>query len=126
MAGKFNGPFKDPKMQDASMASSITGTPSSIETFDNVCYQLSWAGASPLGVINVQVSNDYNPRFPLVGTWTYLENVPGTPIVITPGGSAGTGVFDLNQIPGQWVRLVYTTAGGSVGTLTSSMTAKEV
>jgi hypothetical protein len=126
MAAKFNGPYPDPLITGASLASSFTGSPSSMETFDNICYQLNWSGASPLGAINVQVSNDYNPRFPTLGTWTYVESVVGVPIVISPGGAAGTGIFDLNQLPGQWVRLSYTTAGGSVGTLNSVATMKAV
>lgn len=109
------------------MASSFNGTPSNIEVYDNVGIQFSWSGANPIGAINVQVSLDFDPRFPTLGTWTLLTQ-PGstTPIVITPGGAAGTGYFDLNQLSAPWVQVIYTTAGGSVGLLTSKITAKAV
>lgn len=125
MSGKFLGPYPDPLITNQSMAASFTGTPTNIENKDNVGIQLAWNGATPLGAINVQVSMDYDPRFPALGTWTFIEDF-NVPIVITPGGTPGTGYFDLNQLNAQWVRVSYTTAGGSVGTLTSKIGAKDI
>jgi hypothetical protein len=125
MAGKSLQLFPDPLITNADMSTSFNGTPTNIQVYDNVGIQLKWAGASPGGAINVQVSLDYDPRFPSNGTWTLLETA-GTPIVISPGGTPGTGYVDLNQLSAQWVQVVYTTAGGSVGTLTSKIAGKAV
>jgi hypothetical protein len=126
MAAKFQGPFLDPLITNKSMATSFNGTPINHETKDNLGIQFSWAGANPIGTINVQVSLDFDPRFPTDGTWTLLDDSSGDPIVITPGGAAGTGYFSLNQLEAPWVQVVYTTASGSVGTLTAKAVAKAV
>lgn len=124
MAGKSNGPYLDPLINAHSMASSFNGTPWNIQPFDNVGIQLKWTGASPDGTINVQVSLDFDPRFPSQGTWTLLEDASSNPIVITPGGTPGNGYFDLNQLSAFWVQVVYTTSGGSVGNLTAKYSSK--
>ncbi len=116
--------YLDPLISAKSMASSFNGTPANIQEFDNVGIQLKWTGSNPIGTINVQVSLDYDTRFPSSATWTLLEDGTGTPIVITPAGAAGTGYFDLNQLSAMWVQVVYTTAGGSNGLLTSKISAK--
>ena len=126
MSAKFQGPFLDPLITNTSMATSFNGTPYNLENKDNVGIQLNWTGASPGGAINVQVSVDYDPRFPADGTWTLLTDSTDTPIEIDPGGGAGTGYFDLNQLSAQWVQVVYTTAEGSVGLLTAKYVAKSV
>ena len=124
MASNTLKTFLDPLINAQSMASSISGTPTNIQFFDNIGIQLHWTGASPGGSINVQVSVDYDVRFPNNATWTFLEDSTGTPIVISPNGSAGNGYFDLNQLSAPWIQVVYTTAGGSVGLLTSKISAK--
>ncbi len=125
MAAKFQGPYLDPLINGQSMAASFNGTPTNIQDKDNVGIQLSWTGSNPSGSINVQISVDYDPRFPNAGTWTLLQD-SGTAIVISPAGAAGNGYFDLNQLSAPWVQVVYTTASGSVGNLTSKIVAKEV
>lgn len=126
MSAKFQGPYSDPLITAQSMAASFNGTPTNIESKDNVGIQLSWTGTDPLGAINVQVSLNYDPRFPTHGTWTYLEDSSGNPIVISPGGTAGNGYFDLNQLSANWIRVTYTTASSSSGALTSTIVAKAV
>lgn len=116
--------FTDPLINGQSMAASFNGTPTNFQFFDNLTFQLSWTGASPAGTIGIQVSNNFDSRFPNNATWSDLQDPPGTPVTIIPDGSAGNGVFDLNQLGGMWVRIVYTTTGGSVGSLTSTLTAK--
>jgi hypothetical protein len=116
--------YSDPLITGQDMSASFNGTPQNIEFYDNVGVQLSWTGASPGGTINIQVSLDYDPRFPTAGTWTLLQYPSGTAIVISPNGVAGTGYFDLNQLSAMWVQVVYTTAGGSVGLLSSKICSK--
>lgn len=116
--------YLDPLIDGQSMAASFNGTPTNIQEYDNVGIQLSWTGANPLGTINVQVSLDYDTRFPNLGTWTLLEDSSGNPIVISPAGTADTGYFDLNQLSAMWIQVIYTTASGSVGSLTSKIALK--
>lgn len=116
--------FVDPLMTGASMASSVNGTPTLIQFMDNVGYQFSWTGSDPLGTITIQVSADYDPRFPSAATWTTLQTSPGTNLTVTPGGSAGNAYVDLNQLSAPAVRPVYTTATSSSGALTAKLTAK--
>ena len=126
MAGKALQLFPDPLITKQSMAASFNGTPTNIQVYDNVGIQLSWSGADPLGTINVQVSLDYDPRFPSGGVWTLLQDPSGNAIKIQPTGSAGNGYFDLNQLSAPWIQVVYTTASSSSGLLTSKIIAKAV
>jgi hypothetical protein len=127
MSGRKNilPPFVDPKMTAQSMAASISGTPTNIQYLDNVGIQLHWSGNNPIGTIGVQVSNDYNPNT-LAGTWTPLQTTPGTNLTVSPGGTAGTAYLNLDELAAPWVQVTYTTASGSVGVITSVITAKMV
>jgi hypothetical protein len=125
MSAKFQGPYLDPLINAQSMAASFNGTPMNIENKDNCGIQFSWTGANPLGSINIQVSLDYDSRFPAAGTWTLLQN-SGSNIAISPAGSAGTGYFSLNQLEAPWVQVVFTTASSSSGLLTAKTVAKSV
>lgn len=116
--------YPDPLISGTSMASSFVGTPSNIEFFDNIGVQLSWTGANPVGTIGVQVSINYDSRFPANAVWTPLQTTPGTPLTVIPGGTPGNAYIDLNQLSAPWFQITYTTAGGSVGTLSSYLTAK--
>ncbi len=111
------------KVIDAvSMAASIISSPSSIQFLDNVCYQAVWsAGATPVGVLSVQVSVDYEPEKNISGNWDTVI-LPITPAV---SGNSGTYTIDLTQLAAPWCRLVYTRTSGT-GTLNAFMSAKEV
>lgn len=115
--------YTDPIITNKSMAASFVGTPTSIEFYDNVGIQLTWVGANPIGTIGINISLDYDPRTQS-GTWSALQQPTGTPVTIIPTGAAGDGYFDLNQLSGMWIQVTYTTAGGSVGTLTSKIGLK--
>jgi hypothetical protein len=117
--------FVDPLITGQSMAASFNGTPTNIQFFNDVGIQLAWTGSNPIGTIGVQVSNDYDPHFPAgPATWTPIQSSPGTPITVTPGGSAGNAYFNLDGLAAAYVQVTYTTAGGSSGALTSKLTAK--
>lgn len=79
-------------------------------------YAYSWTGTSPVGVISVQVSDDYsvnsdgsvnNP-----GTWNTLT-LSVTPTVT---GNTGNGYIDIDQLGAYAIRTVYTATSGT-GTL---------
>jgi hypothetical protein len=116
--------FLDPLINKLDMSGSVNGTPTNIEFFDNVGYQFFWTGANPLGSIGVQVSIDYDPRFPSAAHWTSLESSPGVPLVLSPAGVAGSGYMDLNQLSATWIRPIYTTQVSSAGSLTSYLACK--
>lgn len=106
------------------MSASFNGTPTNIEFFDNVGVQLSWVGANPQGTIRVQVSLDFDPRFPSDATWTAIQTSPGTDLTVLPGGTPGDAYIDLNELSGMWIRVVYTTDAGSDGNLSSIIALK--
>ena len=118
-------PFKDPSMSAQSMVANITGTPVNVQFTDNVGIQVSWTGSNPIGTIGIQVSLDYNQNTK-TGTWTPIQTTPGTPLTVTPAGSAGNAYVDLNQLSAPWIQVTYTTAGGSSGALTAVIGSKEV
>lgn len=106
-------------------ASSITSIVTNIQNLDNFGIQLTWAGASPVGVVSVQTSISYNQdaegNVTSVGSW---DTIPITP---TPSVSGNTGsmTIDMNQIPSPWIRVVYTKTSGT-GILNSYICGKAV
>src|SRR6185437_1659876 len=118
-------PYTDPSINAASMASNINGTPINIQYADNACVQVVWTGSSPLGQIKFQVSTTWNNALQ-TGTWTTIQTQPGTDFSIVPGGSAGDYFVDLNELGAPWFRIIYLTAGGSVGNLTATFGAKSI
>ena len=118
--------YEDPLLTAASMAASITGTPININFMDNVGIQLKWTGANPIGAITFQVSLDYDINTPTLGTWTTIQLTPGNNLTVSPAGTPDNAYVDLNQLSASWIRVVYTTAGGSVGALTANIAAKMI
>lgn len=110
-------PYKDPAITSHSMASSFNGTPVNIQYQDNIAVQLVWTGANPVGTINIQVSLDNIAPV----TWT---TITGTSV--TPGGTPGNAFINLTQLAAPWIRIMYVTAGGSVGNLTATIGAKMI
>jgi hypothetical protein len=106
---------------DMSLAS-ITSQPSIIQNLSKVAYSVSWAGSSPVGVLSVQVSNDYsqnaeggtlNP-----GTWNTITL--STPANVS--GNTGVGFIDIDSAAFA-IRLVYTKTSGT-GSLQAFITGK--
>ncbi len=109
-----------PVLNAIDMSSSINSVPTVISLEDNVGVQLVWSGASPGGSIRLQVSMSKD------GPWTTLQTMPGTDLVIIPAGTPDNAYIDVTQLSAPYIRVAYTTAGGSVGSLTATMTAKMV
>lgn len=105
-----------------SMAADITSPVSNIQYLDNCMIQLNFTG-TPTGTFDVQVSEDY--RFQgdpsNTGNWVSLPLAPA-PLA---SGSADQIVLDLNQLPGPWIRVVYSRTSGT-GTLDMYITAKMI
>lgn len=83
------------------------------------------AGTAPAGTLQVQTSLDYDENISRVvvnaGNWVQLPLSPSPSIM----GSADTIFIDLNQIPGTFLRIVYTKTSGN-GLLDAYITAKDV
>lgn len=103
-----------------SMAGDITSAPTNIHQQDNLVYQINVLTGTPVGVLNVETSSDYNPITSNTGNWTAI----GSTFQSTVNGT-GTGVFDINQLGPVWVRLKYTRTSGT-GTMDVYVSAKQV
>lgn len=108
------------------MSANRESIPTNINWLDNVGIVLSFTG-TPQGHFEVQVSNDYQPAqmpnsVPVnAGTWITvpLDNIP------VAGGVDDTVAIDLNQLPFQWVKVVYVRSSGT-GTLNGQIVSKSV
>jgi hypothetical protein len=122
---------KFPVIVDGDMSGSLTSTASVLPIITLGCYQYSWSGATPVGAISVEVSNDYNPR-PSPdggkinsGTWTaiYFTLNGATVVNSAPlSGNTGSGVIEFSTSASA-VRTVYTRTSGT-GTLQAVINCK--
>lgn len=94
---------------NGNMASNITSPVTIIEDYNRVSMTCVWTG-TPTGTLTLQVSNDYSIHADgttsNTGTWTSLSPT------LTPAGSGGNGLFDI-QTGAYAIRLVYTASGGT-------------
>jgi hypothetical protein len=112
-----------PVIINGNLSGTIVSAVTIIQKLSLVSYSMSWTGASPVGVISVEVSNDYtqngqgtvlNP-----GTWNTLPL--SAPTAVT--GNSGVGFIDLDANAGFAMRLRYTAVSGS-GTINAFVNAK--
>jgi hypothetical protein len=113
--------------------STLTSAVTNTQFLDNIGYQFVWSG-SPAGTIALQVSADYaqdlNGNVTNTGNWapltfTYWNGSAFVTATSIPT-SAGSPVYlDLALLSAPWIRAVYTNASGT-GTLTATITAKEI
>lgn len=105
-----------PVIVNGDMSASITSKVTVIQNMSMLSYAVSWTGTAPVGVMDVQASNDYSQdasgAVQNAGTWTSL------PLTTTPtvSGSSGSGFIDIDSQAGYALRIVYTRTSG-VGTL---------
>lgn len=94
-----------------------------------VSYAVSWAGSTPIGVLSVQVSNDYSQNSDgtvrNTGTWNTMSlQVGGSAVASIPvTGNTGNGFIDILQSAAYAMRLVYTRTSGT-GSMDAVVTAK--
>ncbi len=116
-------------MLGALLITSITSAATILQMLSLVSYSFSWAGSSPVGIINVQVSNDFSldagGGIKNAGTWnTVTVEINGTTLSDIPvTGSTGTGFIDITATAAYAMRVVYTRTSGS-GTLQAILAAK--
>src|SRR5277367_5826506 len=81
----------------ASMAANITSAHTIMQSLSLLSYSFSWAGATPVGTISIQASNDYalNPTGTVAyaGTWNTLTvSYQGSAVTTVPvTGNSGIG-----------------------------------
>jgi hypothetical protein len=95
-------------------ATSITGTVTACTGIDNIGLLVEWSGSTPVGAITVEVQNG-------TSGWSALDF--GSPIAVS--GNTGNLNININQIPFENLRVVYTKSSGT-GTLTVTLAAKVV
>jgi hypothetical protein len=108
---------------------SITSAVTIIQELTQIGYSYSWSGTSPVGTVQIQVSNDYavdsSGAASSAGTWnTITVEYNGSAVTTVPvSGNTGSGFINIAGIAAYAIRTVYTGASGT-GTLQSIVTAK--
>lgn len=111
-------------MSQASLTSLVT----ILQSLTVGSYSYSWAGTSPVGVVSVQISNDYKADGSNVinaGTWTTIYfTLNGSTVVnsVPVTGNSGTGIIEWST--GAYaIRTIYTKTSG-VGTIQAVINGK--
>jgi hypothetical protein len=102
-----------------SMAADITGPATDVQYLDNIGIQIKWTSSDAIGSIEIQGSNNYNPRL-LTGDF---EALTFSPVLDQPASNNGGYLVDLNQFPFKYIRVFYDRTSGT-GTLEAWLTAK--
>jgi len=110
-----------------SLASSFQITPTTIKYLDNLCYQINISTTDSEGTFEVQGSLDYDVNNVTneesnSGAWVPL-NIGGTPTV---SAANDTILIDMNQLPFNAIRLVYSSTVAGTGTCDIWLVGKEI
>ena len=105
------------------MSGNLTSKVTVIDDLSMISYSVSWSGASPVGTITVQASNDYSTNADgsvrNAGTWNTLT----LSSICAVSGNTGNGMIDIDSLAGYAVRLVYTRTSGT-GVIDATVVAK--
>ncbi len=100
-----------------------------LQSVTKVSYLYVWAGTSPVGVVTVEVSNDYsilpNGTVNATGTWVGIPFVNAAGATVTSfalTGNSGKGFLEV-VTNAYAIRTVYTYTSGT-GTLTVTVNGK--
>ncbi len=110
-------------------AATITSAPTILQSLSKFSYEVSWSGSSPVGILEVQISNSYSLNIDgtthSAGTWTSMPlDVGGSEVSSIPiAGNADNGFIDITVQAGYAVRLLYTKTSGT-GTLVATINGK--
>lgn len=108
-----------PSIVNGDMSASITSEVTILQMLTVGAYAYSWAGATPIGDISVEISNDYSidPAGQVLnpGTWTQIYfTLNGSSVVnVAPvSGNTGNGVIEFTT--GAYaIRTIYTPTSGT-------------
>lgn len=102
-----------PVIVDGSMSGNITSLVTIISNMSMMSYSYTWVGTTPIGVITVEVSDDYaqnsDGTVKNAGTWTALPLSALTNV----SGNTGAGFIDIDMLGAQAIRTVYTFTSGT-------------
>lgn len=104
----------------ADLSADYTSSVTAVQWQDNIVYQVNVLTGTPVGVLNVETSSDYNATTGNSGNWITL----GAGYQATVNGT-GSGVLDINQLGPCYVRLKYTRTSGT-GTMDIYVSGKQV
>jgi hypothetical protein len=103
--------------------STVTSAVTIIQNLSMVSYDVSWSGSSPVGVINVQVSNTYaqnaDGTVKTAGNWSSLPLSNQFSI----SGNSGNGFIDIDANAGYAIRIQYVKTSGT-GSLNATINGK--
>jgi len=105
------------------MSGNLTSKVTIIQNLSLVSYAVTWSGASPVGSVSIQVSNDYaqnaDGSVRVAGTWNTLPLSAPTDV----SGNTGNGFIDIDANAGFALRLIYTFVSGT-GSMTAIVSGK--
>jgi hypothetical protein len=107
--------FKGPQqiITNGDMSGNLTSEVTVLDLLVMISYSITWVGASPTGVVTVQVSDDYamnsDGSVRNSGTWTDVPLSDSTNVA----GNTGHGIIDLTGISSYAIRLIYTATSGT-------------
>jgi len=102
----------------SSMAADIISAPTIMQSLTVANYSVSWTGATPVGAIVIEASNDFtlNPQGGVSGgTWNALPlSLAGQTVSSIPvTGNTGNGMIDIDTLGAGAIRLRYTATSGT-------------
>lgn len=120
-----------PVINAKSMATSLTSDVTVIQKLSMPSYSYSWTGASPVGAVSVEISNDYSQNLDgsvkNAGTWTaiYFQLNGGSTLVNSAPvtGNTGNGFIDVPITGAYAIRTRYISTSGT-GTLIAIINCK--
>lgn len=113
----------------ADMATDIISEATILQSLSCGSYTVTWSGASPVGSLTLQVSDDYkiapNGTVENAGTWIDAPvSESGTTLTSIPiTGNSGDGYIEILGTGAYAMRLYYAAASGD-GTMTAKVTGK--
>lgn len=108
---------------DGDMSGDLTSEVTIIQMLSMASYSVKWVGTAPVGVITVEVSNDYSQNSDgsvrNAGTWNTLVLTQTCAVI----GNADNGYIDIESHAGYAIRLKYTRTSGT-GTMNVVISGK--
>ena len=105
------------------MSGNLTSKVTVIQKLSLISYAISWAGTSPVGLMVVEVSNDFaqasDGSVQVPGTWTALP-LSSPPSVVN---NSDNGFIDIDANAGYALRIRYVRTSGT-GTINVIISAK--
>lgn len=93
-----------------SLAASFNSSAVPLQWEDNICLECVWTTSDIVGTIKVQGSLTGN-------NWADLKDSSGTAITFSIASANDVGIFDLNQLSYNYVRIAFTKTSGTAGTI---------